>query len=164
MARTASREDKFHWIGKISNRKVYLFRLRNRPDLDNMTFEEAKAKATIATVQGDASTELIMNLGFKKDNITMIRDVTSSSLAIKHVTNGRSDYFPLNPYSMRYRVDRGDIQDIFTDQFVIHDADGYYIAANIKTDRQIVEALKKAYNRLAKAGFIKSVTSEYLKF
>ena len=164
MAKTESRKDKFHWIGKLSNRKVSLFRLRDRQDLDKMTFEEAKAKAKIATVQGDASTEIILNLGFNKENLTLIHDVTSSSLCMKHVVNGRSDYFPMNPYSLKYRVDTGKVPDIFTDQFVIHDADGYYIAANIKTDPNILEALEKAYRRLEKSGFIESITSIYIKF
>ncbi len=164
IAKTESRMDKFHWIGKISNRKVSLFRLRDRQDLGNMTFEEAKAKAKIATVQGDASTEMIINLGFNKENLTVIHDVTSSSLCMKHVVNGRSDYFPMNPYSLKYRVDAGKVPDVFADQFLIYDADGYYIAANIETDPNILMALAKAYGHLERSGFIESITSQYIKF
>ena len=164
IAKTASRRDKFHWVGKISNRKVSLFRLRERHDLEKMTFDEAKTKAKIATVQGDASTEMILNLEFNRENLTIIHDTTLSSLCIKHVINGRSDYFPMNPYSLKYRVDTGKVPDLFTDQFIIHDADGYYIAANIQTDPNILEALEQAYGRLEKMGFIESITSEYIKF
>ena len=164
IAKTASRRDKFHWIGKISNRKVSLFRLRDRHDLEKMTLEEAKTKAKIASVQGDASTEMIIKLKFSKENLTVIHDTTSSSLCIKHVIKGRSDYFPMNPYSLKYRVATGKIPDVFTDQFIIHDADGYYIAANIQTDPNILEALEQAYGRLEKMGFIESITSEYIKF
>jgi hypothetical protein len=70
MAKTDSRKNKFHWVGKISNRKLSLFRLRSRQDLAGMTMEEAKKKAKIATIQGDASTEEIMELGFNVKNIT----------------------------------------------------------------------------------------------
>jgi len=93
IAKTESRKDKFHWICKISNRKLSMFRLRSRQDLANMTIEEAKEKAKVAVIQGDASTEKVINIGFPVKNLTMIRDVTSGNLAIKHVMGGRSDFF-----------------------------------------------------------------------
>jgi polar amino acid transport system substrate-binding protein len=164
IAKTELRKDKFHWIGKISNRKVSLFRLRSRQDLARMTLEAAKENAKIASVQGDASTEKIIEIGFAVKNITMIRDLTTSNLSMKHVINGRSDYFPMNPYSLKYRIKAGDVPDLFAEQFVIHNADGYYIAANIETDAEILEALRDSYKRLAQEGFINKVINEYLKF
>lgn len=164
IAKTELRKDKFHWIGKISNRKVSLFRLRSRQDLANMTLEEAKEKAKVASVQGDASTEKIIEIGFDVKNITMIRDTTTISLCIKHVLTGRSDYFPMNPYSFKYRIESGDVPDLFTDQFVIHDADGYYIAANLETDPDILKVLRYSYKRLADEGIINNIINEYLKF
>jgi polar amino acid transport system substrate-binding protein len=164
MAKTESRKDKFHWIGKISNRKVSLFRLRSRKDLASMTLEEAKKKAKIACVQGDASTEKIIAMGFSLENLTMMRDVTTSNLGINHVIKGRSDYFPTNPYSLKYRIKIGDVPDLFTDQFVIHDADGYYIAANIETDPDILKTLIDSYERMERDGFIQKIVNEYLKF
>ena len=101
IAKTELRKNKFHWIGKISNRKVSLFRLRSRQDLANMTLEKAKEKAKVASVQGDASTEKIIEMGFNLKNLTMIRDTTASNLCLKHVMNGTSDYFPMNPYSLK---------------------------------------------------------------
>jgi polar amino acid transport system substrate-binding protein len=164
IAKTESRKDKFHWIGTIANRKVSLFRLRSRQDLARMTLEEVKENAKIASIQGDASTEKIIAMGFAVKNITMIHDNITKNLCIKHVMNGRSDYFPMNPYSLKYRIKAGDVPDIFTEQFVIHDADGYYIAANIETDADILEALRDSYKRLAEEGFINEVINEYLKF
>jgi polar amino acid transport system substrate-binding protein len=164
IAKTESRKGKFHWIGKISNRKVSLFRLRSRQDLASITLGAAKENARIASVQGDAATEKIIAMGFATKNITMIRDVTTSNLCIKHVMNGRSDYFPMNPSSLKHRIKAGDVPDLFTEQFVIHDADGYYIAANIETDADILEALRGSYKRLAEEGFINKVINEYLKF
>ena len=164
MAKTDSRKDNFHWIGKISNRKVSLFRLRCRQDLKNMTLDVAKKKAKIASVQGDASTENIIAMGFSVENLTVIRDVTDSNLCMNHVIKGRSDYFPMNPYSLKYRIDTGEVPDLFADQFVIKDADGYYIAANIKTDPAIIKVLKDSYERLKKNGFIQKTINEYLKF
>ena len=164
IAKTDSRKDKFHWIGKISNRKVLLFRLRSREDLADMTFKEAKEKAKIASIQGDASTESLIAMGFSSKNMTIIRDSTVIQLPIKHVMKGRSDFFPMNPYSLKYRIKTGDVQDLFIDQFIIHDADGYYIAANLKTDPDILKALRESYDRLVQEGFISKILNEYLKF
>jgi ABC-type amino acid transport substrate-binding protein len=70
----------------------------------------------------------------------------------------------MNPSSLKHRIKAGDVPDLFTEQFVIHDADGYYIAANIETDADILEALRGSYKRLAEEGFINKVINEYLKF
>ncbi|MBC8247563.1 MAG: ABC transporter substrate-binding protein [Deltaproteobacteria bacterium] len=164
MAKTASRLNKFHWIGKISNRKVSLFRLRSRQDLASMTIEAAKEKATIAVTQGDASMETIREMGFSEKNITAVRDVTTGNLGMKHVLKGRSDFFPSNPYMLKYRVKIGEVPDLFINQFVIHDADGYYIAANIDTNPSIIKKLTDSYRELEEKGYIKQVVSEYLKF
>ena len=164
IAKTKSRKDKFHWICKISNRKLSMFRLRSRQDLANMTIEEAKEKAKIAVIQGDASTEKVINMGFPVKNLTMIRDVTAGNLSIKHVMGGRSDFFLMNPYSLKHRIDSGELPDLFKDQFVIHDDDGYYIAANLGTEPSILKALRDSCKRLAESGFISKVISEYLTF
>jgi polar amino acid transport system substrate-binding protein len=164
IAKSESRKDKFHWICKISNRKLSMFRLRSRQDLENMTIEEAKEKAKIAVLQGDASTEKVINMGFPIKNLTMIRDISGGNLSIKHVMRGRSDFFLMNPYSMKHRINSGDIPDLFTEQFVIHNDDGYYIAANLGTEPFVLKALRNAYKRLAGTGFINKIVSEYLTF
>jgi len=164
IAKTDARKDKFHWICKISNRKLSMFRLRSRQDLAKMTIEEAKEKAKIAVLQGDASTEKVINMGFPVNNLTMIRDITGGNLTIKHVLGGRSDFFLMNPYSMKHRINRGDIPDLFSEQFVIHNDDGYYIAANLGTDPSVLKALGDAHKRLAESGFINKIVSEYLNF
>ena len=164
MAKTEERMNKFHWICKISNRKLFMFRLRSRQDLANMTIAEAKERAKIAVIQGDASTESVIALGFSKNNLTMIRDTTSGNLTVRHVMGGRSDFFLLNPYTMKYRVDIGDLPDLFKDQYVIHDGDGYYIAANLKTDPSILKALLRANEILQENGYIDKIISAYLTF
>ena len=164
IAKTESRKDKFHWICKISNRKLSMFRLRSRQDLAKMTIEEAKEKAKIAVIQGDASTEKVINMGFPVKNLTMIRDVTGGNLTIKHVLGGRSDFFLMNPYSMKHRIDSGELPDLFKDQFVIHDDDGYYIAVNLETEPSILKALRDSCKRLVESGFIYKIVSAYLTF
>lgn len=163
MAKTEARKDKFHWVGKISNRRLSLFRLRSRQDLANMTLEEAKEKAKIAVIRGDASTEKLLEMGFPEKNMTKMRD-TGHNLCVKHVMGGRSDFFSLNPYSLKYRIRSGIYPDVFTEQFVIHDGDGYYIAASLGTDPSVLKSLRDAHKRLVKSGFVDSIVSDYLTF
>ena len=164
IARTESRNDKFHWICKISNRKLSMFRLRSRHDLANMTIAEAKAKAKIALIQGDASAETIVRMGFDLENLALIRDASGGNLCIRHVMGGRSDFFLLNPYSLKHRIETGELADLFKDQFVIHNGDGYYIAASKGTKPSILKALREASIRLSENGFIDSIISAYLTF
>jgi hypothetical protein len=50
------------------------------------------------------------------------------------------------------------------DQFIIHDDDGYYIAASLKTEPSVLKSLMASCNRLVKSGFIEKIVSEYLAF
>ncbi len=164
IARTEAREHRFHWIGKISNRKLSLFRLKKRVDLANMTLEVAKKKAKISCLQEDASTDRIIKMGFSRKNLTMMHDKTTGSLMINHVIKGRSDFFPMNPFALKFRIENKNLPDIFKDQFVIYDDDGYYIAANINTDPGMLSILRKTYNELIEDGFIKRTIDDYLSF
>ena len=164
IARTEERAHQFHWIGKLANRKVSLFRLEKRSDLATLTLAAARQTATIACPQGDASTERLIQMGFSPDNLTIIHDVPSGNLIVKHVIKERSDFFPMNPYTLKFRVENNSLPDIFKEQFVIYDADGYYIAANIDTDPEILRVLRGSYQKLMNNGFIEKTIDHYLNF
>ncbi|MBT9492403.1 MAG: transporter substrate-binding domain-containing protein [Paucibacter sp.] len=64
MARLPERETQFHWIGPTAARKVYLYRLKSRPDVQAPTLEAAKAYK-IAVVREDAAERTLLAHGFE---------------------------------------------------------------------------------------------------
>ncbi|MEJ6004980.1 transporter substrate-binding domain-containing protein [Paucibacter sp. AS339] len=64
MARLPERETQFHWIGPTAARRVYLYRLKSRPDVQANTLEAAKAYKT-AVVREDAAERTLMAHGFE---------------------------------------------------------------------------------------------------
>jgi polar amino acid transport system substrate-binding protein len=64
MARLPEREALFHWIGPTAARRVYLYRLKSRPDVHAPTLEAAKAYK-IAVVREDAAERTLLAHGFE---------------------------------------------------------------------------------------------------
>lgn len=64
MARLPEREALFHWIGPTAARKVYLYRLKSRTDVQPKTLEAAKAYK-IAVVREDAAERTLLTHGFE---------------------------------------------------------------------------------------------------
>jgi polar amino acid transport system substrate-binding protein len=64
MARLPEREAQFHWIGPTAARKVYLYRLKSRPEIQAPTLEAAKAYR-IAVVRDDAAERTLLASGFE---------------------------------------------------------------------------------------------------
>ncbi len=64
MARLPEREALFHWIGPTAARRVYLYRLKSRPDVQAPTLEAAKAYK-IAVVREDAAERTLLAHGFE---------------------------------------------------------------------------------------------------
>jgi len=64
MARLPEREDLFHWVGPTAARRVYLYRLKSRPEIQAPTLEAAKAYK-IAVVREDAAERALLAEGFE---------------------------------------------------------------------------------------------------
>lgn len=64
MARLPERESLFHWIGPTAARRVYLYRLKSRPEVSVPNLEAAKAYVT-AVVREDAAERELLARGFE---------------------------------------------------------------------------------------------------
>jgi len=100
VARTQDREGQLLWVGKICERRLALYCLKERTDLLGHTLAELPA-STFAVIQGDASADLLRKLGVGDRNLHVLRDA-GSDLAANHVLEGRSDFFVSNPERLQY--------------------------------------------------------------
>ncbi|MFD2271054.1 substrate-binding periplasmic protein [Undibacterium arcticum] len=66
IVRTAEREPLFDWIGPISKRQIFLFKLRARKDVEVSTLSDAR-KYRIGAVREMAATQQLIKQGFNPE-------------------------------------------------------------------------------------------------
>ncbi len=155
VARTSEREDELVWIGKISDRLLAVYCLKERADLLGRPLSELP-DASFAVVQGDATVEVLRSLGFGDRNLHFVRDATSS-LASQHVVAGRSDFVVSNPYRFQYLVKGTALEGRFKRHSLIPQSGGYYLAANRATDPALIARVQKAFLALAANGTLQRI-------
>jgi polar amino acid transport system substrate-binding protein len=160
VARTREREKKLVWVGRICLRKLALYCLAAREDLLRRPLSELH-DATIAVVQGDASEQRLRALGFGDRNLHVLRDA-AAPLASAHVLEGRSDFFVSNPYREEFTVRGTPLEGRFRQHSVIWEGDGYYLAANPRSDAALVARVRKAFVALESSGAVKTILARTL--
>lgn len=152
VARTESRERQLAWLGRICERKLVLYCLKERSDLLGHALESLP-DATVAVIQGDASEELLRLRGVPERNLRQFRDAGPPTAA-QHVSEGRSDFFVSNPLRLEYGTRGNALEGRFAAHSVLWEGDGYYLAANPRSDRELLERVRQAFAALEASGTV----------
>lgn len=148
IARTAERESKFIWIGKIINVKYYFYQLGNRKDISINKLEDAQ-KLTLGMIASYPLEKYLIDRGF--NNLEYVSDDHQS---IKMLLSKRIDIFPKSnvgiitlcielEYSCNLLKAAFEVSDMQSD---------IYIAVSKNTDPQVIAQLKFAFNNLVESG------------
>ena len=155
VARTEARERQLVWVGRICDRRLALYCLKERADLLRRPLAELQG-ATFAVIQGDASIDLLRKLGVPDANLHLMRDSAGANTT-RHVLEGRSDFFVSNPLSFEHRSVGTDLEGLFQQHSVLWEGDGYYLAANPASDQALVGSVRDAFAALQANGALKAV-------
>jgi polar amino acid transport system substrate-binding protein len=155
VARTEARERQLVWVGRICERRLALYCLKERADLLKLPRTGLQG-ATFAVIQGDASIDLLRKLGVPDPNLHLMRDSPGANTT-RHVLEGRSDFFVSNPLSFEHRSIGTDLEGRFQQHSVLWEGDGYYLAANLGSDPALVERVRDAFTALQAQGALKAV-------
>ena len=155
VARTDARERQLAWVGRICERRLALYCLKERADLLKRPRTELQG-ATFAVIQGDASIDLLRKLGVPDRNLHLMRDSPGANTT-RHVLEGRSDFFVSNPLSFEHRSIGTDLEGLFRQHSVLWEGDGYYLAANLDSDQALVGRVRDAFAALQAQGALKAV-------
>jgi polar amino acid transport system substrate-binding protein len=161
VARTEEREGSLAWIGKICDRTLALYCLRERKDLIGHPLSSL-GDATIAVIQGDASIEALRKLGFGDRNLHVLRDAAAELAAI-HVEEGRSDFFVSNPYRMEYGLKGTPLEGRFVQHSIVWQGDGYYLAANPASDPHLLSRVGTAFAAMSASGRLRQLFEQSLR-
>jgi polar amino acid transport system substrate-binding protein len=155
VARTETRERQLVWVGRICDRRLALYCLKDRPDLLRRPLADLQG-ATFAVIQGDASIDLLRKLGVPDGNLHLMRDSPGANTT-RHVLERRSDFFVSNPLSFEHRSIGTDLEGRFRQHSILWQGDGYYLAANLASDPALVGRVRDAFAALQGNGALKAV-------
>lgn len=158
ITRTTERENLFNWVALLSEAKFYL--MGRSEEHYEASIPQLIAKGYKAScVINDAACEWLRDAGFDKKHIEVVPDKMQSP-EIKMVLFKRADFFVADPVYIGYRLQQIDISEQkFQKILIIHEGQGYYLAAGKRIKSDKLERIEKAYNRLKARGLRLEISS-----
>lgn len=142
MVRTPIREPHFIWVGPMAKTTFYLYGLRKREDIQLNSVEDAK-NYMIGLIKDDVSYQYFSKKGFvENENILLL----SSFEKIQDLFfAGKIDMLVSSPIMIKkFTQDRNLDENIYQEKLRMPGMDvKFYLAANLNTDMQLVNALRK---------------------
>jgi polar amino acid transport system substrate-binding protein len=148
-ARTAERENLFHWIALLGEAEFYLMG-RSEEHYEGLSLPQLIDKGYKATcVHDDAACGLLKDAGFDEEHIEVVRPNSE----ILMVLFKKADFFVADPVELGYRLQQLGISDQKVKKVLkIHKGYGYYLAAGKLLKSEILVRIKIAYDRLKAKG------------
>lgn len=157
VVRNPEREKMFHWIGPISDRNIYLYKLKRRSEITVDTIEDAK-RYIIGSVIDTATTDLLLSKG-AKPHIVPHHDKTVKMLLVGHL-----DLVPHLEYSLAFIAKK--FKAKFSDFEPVLLLDGskkYYIVLNKDSSPSIVKKFRTSFKKLKANSGLTKIQQKYLK-
>ncbi len=157
--RTAEREALFKWIGPILPKNVYLYRLKNRNDIEITTIEDAK-KYTTSVILGHSLTRWFHDQGFHDGKELFV--TPNKEVQIRFFLKGRCDLITGNEYTIHASLhgQGRSLDDVVPAVFI--SSGGYYIGANPAVADETVAKLQAANNSIQRTGIVDEMINRYL--
>lgn len=168
IARTKEREDLFKWIGPFASRKMYLFKLKSRKDIQLKSFEDLK-RYKIAVFHEDATHQQLIKRGFPEKQL---QKITSANSNILMLAFGKVDLIPANEFALISQLKSKDVKVSLLHYknslsyhqvekaYLLVDKGGYYMAFSKKTSDQIVVKVRKAFDEISQQGIVEKLIND----
>lgn len=159
LARTPEREKEFHWIGALAKRRLYLYKLAARKDLQVGRIDDVK-KHWVSVNRDDAAEKLLQGLGFSYEKNLDLSPSDVSSL--NKLLAGRVDFITGSDYTVGYLLQRAGIEtNRLQRSLVLVDQGEYYVAASKGTSPDVMRRLREAYEQMDREGVIRSMQPRF---
>lgn len=147
IARTAARENSFHWVCPVLNYDVAMFRRHDRTDVVADSVPDL-ARWQIAGVHLDVKTEYLLRQGIP------VQETADEDIAARQLLHGRIDAMPAHPASLHLRLrELGESPDTVTAFLPLHDLTSrLYLAFGKATDLSVVTAVSQACEAMLSNG------------
>lgn len=152
-------ENKFKWIGSIMSRNSYLWKLKNRKDIQVERLEDAKNYKT-AGVNMDVRAEYLFSKGFVKDEDVYI--VSNNETAIKLLFSQRVDLIidnnGLQAKVEKYGYDFNQLEKILP---IVELSGEIYAAFSLLTEDEVVDKFRNELKKLKQNGEFLKIIKKY---
>jgi len=147
MVRTEEREQKFHWLIKVSELVRGFISLKSKPENSIRTISEARSK-TIIVIRDSYGHHSLMNLGFSEKNNLYVVSTLKHGIAL--FLSGKVDLIYTDPNVLTdyFAELQQNAEALIKVHILPETRRESYIAANINTDMGTVEKLNLAANKL----------------
>ena len=159
-SRTKKREKLFKWVGPLFSRKIVLYKLKSRDDIQVNSLEDLK-KYKLGILRGGSVQEYLQSKGFQSQ--IHYQSVAREKQNLLKLFAKRIDLIPGSDMSLAFRMKNTPYK--FTDlknAFDLIDQGSYFIAINIDTSDRIVNRLQMAFDQIVKVGQRQNIIQKYL--
>lgn len=148
LARIASREDQFIWIGKLDELDVYLWRKPGQ-QTGQHTLQQIRDCCSICTIRRDASEDILRQHGFDNRQLIVANNHTD---CLRLVRSGTVDYLalPYPPLQMLLRQQGQAVDSLQRGPLLLHYS--VYLAASRGTRPRVIQSLRDELARMARNG------------
>jgi polar amino acid transport system substrate-binding protein len=163
IARKPSREKLYKWVGPISPREIWLYKLKSRKDLQVNSIQDIK-NYTVGVMRGSSASEELMQYGFEDGKNLAV--VTQEVQNIKKILKGRIDFITFNRVELAWSVYSVSPQvklNKFEPAYLLSDKFEYYFALSKEVSDETVVKLQKALDQIKKDGRYRSLWNTYME-
>jgi polar amino acid transport system substrate-binding protein len=163
MNRNEERENSFKWVGPISPREIWLFKLASREDILLRSLEDAKSYQTGAGRKSSSADYLIKN-GFIENKNLQLANIEIQN--IKKLLLGRIDLVTFNIAEMAWHLRQltpPATMQMVTPVFLMSGGSQYFIALSKQVPDSIILKLQKALDQIKQDGRYKKIWRKYME-
>lgn len=145
MSKTQPRENLFKWVGPIFHSTNVLIAKKSK----NFNFSNLGQTFyhTVATVQGDISEISLHQVGFPSSNMAKVSQLKQAFLMMK---SGRVDMMVVSIHGFAYLAKQLNFNTNDYEQVWLINKTGNYLAFNINTTDEVIQAYQQAFDDIAK--------------
>jgi polar amino acid transport system substrate-binding protein len=164
IARTPGREKLFKWVSPIFPRRMYLYRLASREDIQLKTLEDARRWQVGSNALQDASTQDLLRHGFVVGkNLQLItgKDVQN----LQKMQLGRIDLLPASALQIAAAAREAGypVTDFVPTVLLSGDGEDYYFAFSRGTPDAMVASMRQAFEQLRANGTYAALVEKYTR-
>lgn len=160
LVRTEEREPLFAWIGPISPRKIFLFRLRQRKDVHVATLADAR-KYRIGAVYEMAATKALVRRGFSFQ--AELDGAPNDESNVRKLFAGRVDLILALDWSAYFYAKKyGHKPADLVPEILVDDSHAYYFGMRKDSDPAIVGRLTDALEKARADGLTDRLRKKYM--
>jgi len=159
ISRTEKREKLYTWAGVIAPINFYIFALKSRNDIPEMTTIDQARPYRIGTVIEDA-----LDQYFTDKKFSNIDRVPKNEFNIKKLFLGRIDLWPMSEYTANFLVKKNGYDP--KDLKKVYEIKGFsggdqFMAISNTTDAKILQRIQDALKKIKDDGRYKEILSRY---